>query len=56
MPTNNKYKVLTNGNPYLVVEKVNDFITANGGILKIFGPVYDPPLSPTSFYAIIEYK
>ena len=40
MPSNNEYKIITNGNAIEIIDRVNNFIKTNGGVLILFHPTY----------------
>ena len=56
MPSNNEYKIITNGNAIEIIDRVNNFIKTNGGALILFHPTYRNGGAPPNYYAIIEYK
>lgn len=56
MPSNNEYKIITNGNAIEIIDRVNNFIKINGGALILFHPTYRNGGAPPNYYAIIEYK
>ena len=47
MPSNNEYKIITNGNAIEIIDRVNNFIKINGGALILstqpIGMVEHPP-------------